>query len=200
MFTNLLSLQILTFGDRTLQSRSTTLWVSCKSKRCFDVIASTMSLCLSAPVLLLTMAALKLLTGRCLKRTELTGRGCRAFSQFNLDIDGLDERHLHLKLFLMRWGITELPQLFNVFRGEMSMVGPEAVPCNEGERYRYEIPHYGARNFARPGMTGAAQQAGWGGKRNIRKRTAADMRYVKTSGLKDDLRLIKATLLPKRGR
>jgi lipopolysaccharide/colanic/teichoic acid biosynthesis glycosyltransferase len=72
------------------------------------------------------------------------------------------------------------------------------VPCKQGERYRYEIPHYGVRNFARPGMTGAAQQAGWGGSRNIRKRAVSDARYVSTSSIKNDVRLLKASLLPKR--
>ena len=198
MITSLIPQQIVAFGERTLKSKSDRLWVTGKTKRSMDLIAGTALLAVTAPVQLLAMAALKTFSGRCLKTEKKTGQGCRVFTQFELDVDALSPRMLGLKLFLMRWGITELPQLVNVIRGEMSLVGPEAAPCNEGERYRYEIPNYGARNFARPGMTGAAQQAGWGGRRDIRKRAANDARYVSKATVKDDLRLLKSAVLPKR--
>ena len=198
MITSLIPQQIVAFGERTLKATSGKLWATGKAKRSMDLIVGAALLAATAPVQLLAIAALKTLSGRCLKSEKKTGQGCRPFEQYELDLDGLGPQMLGLKLFLMRWGITAWPQLVNVVRGEMSLVGPEAVPCNEGERYRYEIPNYGARNFVRPGMTGAAQQAGLGGRRDIRKRAAHDARYVGKATLKDDLRLLKSAVFPKR--
>ena len=200
MILSLIPQQIVAFGERTLEARKSSLWITSRSKRCMDVVVSVMVACFTAPVLLAAVAAVRVSSGRVFTRESKAGQGGKTFSQYTLNVHGLSPRLLGLRLFLLRWGIDRLPQIWNVLRGDMSLVGPEAAAPGDMERFRYEIPHYGARNFAKPGLTGVAQQAGWGGRRDIRKRSAMDARYVNQSSFAGDISVLKAALLPKRAK
>lgn len=200
MILSLIPQQMVAFGERTLRSRQETLWVRSHWKRCMDAVLASGLLLATAPLLLAVMLVLKLAGGRALAGELKAGQGCRAFTEFSLDLSGLGNRWSGLKSFLMRWGIDGLPRLWNVWRGDMSLVGPEAAGTRDMERYRYEIPGYGVRHLARPGLTGPAVQAGWVGKQNVRKRAVLDARYVDRACLGGDLKILARALLARRAR
>jgi lipopolysaccharide/colanic/teichoic acid biosynthesis glycosyltransferase len=96
-----------------------------------------------------------------------------------------DPRITRVGAFLRRTSLDELPQLFNVLRGEMSMVGPRPhAPgtCAGGKPFELVTPHYPARHRVQPGMTGLAQVRGWRGETEteskLLRRVEADLEYI----------------------
>lgn len=109
-----------------------------------------------------------------------------------LDADGrpLRNRVTHIGKHLRRWSLDELPQLLNVLRGEMSLVGPRPVPLEYAERMN---PRQTVRFSMRPGLTGLAQVSGrhrlsWS------ERVALDVEYVENFNLLFDLKILARTL------
>ena len=94
-----------------------------------------------------------------------------------------DDRTTPLGSFLRKWSLDELPQLFNVLRGDMSLVGPRPHAVSHNESYRKIISGYMQRHTLKPGMTGLAQIEGFRGetrtKKDMEKRIDADLRYKK---------------------
>ena len=80
--------------------------------------------------------------------------------------------------FVKKFYLDELPQLFNVLRGEMSLVGPRPERSYFIERFRDTIPHYMLRHAVKSGMTGWAQVHGWRGDTSLRKRIQYDLYYI----------------------
>jgi Undecaprenyl-phosphate glucose phosphotransferase len=112
-----------------------------------------------------------------------------------------DPRITRVGRFLRRWSLDELPQFINVFRGEMSIVGPRphAVSAKAGGLlYQHAVPHYAARHRVKPGITGWAQINGWRGTtdtvRQIEKRVEHDMYYIEHWSVWLDLKIIVLTL------
>ncbi|WP_304623196.1 sugar transferase [Synechococcus sp. CBW1002] len=101
--------------------------------------------------------------------------------------------------FLRRWSLDELPQLFNVLNGEMSLVGPRPHAVDHNEQYRKLIPGYMQRHTAKPGITGLAQVEGWRGETSqleaMARRIDADLRYQRDWSLKLDLKILIKTFL-----
>ena len=99
--------------------------------------------------------------------------------------------------FLRRFGIDELPQLINVFTGEMSMVGPRPHPTSLDESLAPDNHNYRQRYLAKPGITGLAQSRGWRGEtrelKQIRNRVRLDLFYIKKWSLLFDCRILFAT-------
>ncbi|HEX3404799.1 MAG TPA: sugar transferase [Acetobacteraceae bacterium] len=96
-----------------------------------------------------------------------------------------DPRVTRLGALLRHFSLDELPQLLNVLRGEMSMVGPRPhAPgtCAGGKPFELVTPHYSARHRVRPGMTGLAQVRGWRGETDTEEkllmRLAADLEFI----------------------
>lgn len=84
--------------------------------------------------------------------------------------------------WLRRFDIDELPQLWNVLKGEMSLVGPRPeMPVHAG-RFSRALPEYPQRHAVRPGLTGLAQVLGWRGDTSIRRRLLADLEYAGRRG------------------
>jgi lipopolysaccharide/colanic/teichoic acid biosynthesis glycosyltransferase len=111
-----------------------------------------------------------------------------------------DPRVTPLGRFLRRTSIDELPQLWNVLRGEMSLVGPRAHPIGMfggGVAYEELCPLYPVRHIVRPGMTGLAQISGFRGDTRdphaARMRLALDLSYVDGIGVLEDLRILLRT-------
>ena len=140
-------------------------------QRFLDVIAATALLVLTSPLLVLAAISILLTEGwPILYRQTRLGRFGRAFTVYKLrtmrrgaEADGpqfsndKDERVLAVGRLLRRWRIDELPQLFNVLRGQMSLVGPRPERPELAAQLEKEIPFYAFRYSVRPGLTGWAQ-------------------------------------------
>jgi putative colanic acid biosynthesis UDP-glucose lipid carrier transferase len=110
-----------------------------------------------------------------------------------------DPRVTPVGRLLRRWSLDELPQLFNVLRGDMSLVGPRPHAVQHNELYRKQIPGYMQRHAFRPGITGLAQVEGWRGETATLEamacRVEADLRYQNNWSLKLDVKILLKTLL-----
>jgi lipopolysaccharide/colanic/teichoic acid biosynthesis glycosyltransferase len=90
----------------------------------------------------------------------------------------LDERKTRFGTFLRRTAIDELPQLFNVFLGDMSLVGPRPEIPSFVEYFKNDVPLYMVKHYVKPGMTGLAQVKGLRGDTSIEDRIHADIAYI----------------------
>ncbi|HRO59366.1 MAG TPA: TIGR03013 family PEP-CTERM/XrtA system glycosyltransferase [Burkholderiaceae bacterium] len=141
-------------------------------KRIFDVAVSLLLLVLTLPILLLAMLAIVVESGRpVFYRQERVGQGGKTFTILKLrsmrqdaEKDGKpkwagaqDSRITRVGLFLRRTRIDELPQLFNVLRGDMSFVGPRPERPYFVEQLLADIPYYDVRHSVKPGVTGWSQ-------------------------------------------
>ena len=88
----------------------------------------------------------------------------------------------------------ELPQLFNILKGEMSLVGPRPERPQYVEKFREEIPRYMIKHQVRPGMTGWAQVNGYRGDTSIRKRIEHDLYYIENWTLGLDIKILFLTV------
>lgn len=107
---------------------------------------------------------------------------------------GEDERRTRFGAFLRKTSLDELPQLFNVLRGEMSLVGPRPERPVFVEKFRASVPDYMLRHKMKSGMTGWAQVNGWRGNTSIEKRIEFDLHYIENWSLGFDIRILWLTL------
>ena len=89
-----------------------------------------------------------------------------------------DDRRTPVGRFLRRTSLDELPQLFNVLRGDMSLVGPRPERPVFIRQFSKTIPNYMARHCVKAGITGWAQVHGWRGNTSLRKRLQYDLYYI----------------------
>jgi lipopolysaccharide/colanic/teichoic acid biosynthesis glycosyltransferase len=171
-------------------------------KRCVDVIVTFGAITIFAPILALTAVLIALTSrGPILFQQERHGSGRMPFVILKfrtMRADGAafvqavraDTRVTVVGRFIRRSSIDELPQLFNVLKGDMSLVGPRPHPVPLDEAFAPRIPAYSARFTARPGLTGLAQVEGARGPTpsvdHMRRRVSYDVRYVRTASLKMD--------------
>jgi putative colanic acid biosynthesis UDP-glucose lipid carrier transferase len=110
-----------------------------------------------------------------------------------------DPRVTPIGRILRRWSLDELPQLFNVVGGSMSLVGPRPHAVEHNEHYRRLIPAYMQRHLFKPGMTGLAQVEGWRGEtaelEAMARRVEADLRYQRDWSLSLDFMILVRTVL-----
>ncbi|GHA37017.1 hypothetical protein GCM10007989_36460 [Devosia pacifica] len=172
-------------------------------KRCFDFVLSLFALVALFPVL----AVVSLLVamerrGPVLFRQQRLGHHRHVFTiyKFRTLHDGPEgKRATALGRFLRRASLDELPQLFNVLRGEMSLVGPRPHAIGQGERPLDHLVNANQERFAvRPGLTGLAQISGHRGAMNdlkdVQQRLAHDIAYVRQASLRADIGIIWSTL------
>ncbi len=105
-----------------------------------------------------------------------------------------DPRATRVGRFLRRFSLDELPQLINVLRGDMSLVGPRPERQHFVDQFKAEIPKYLERHRVKTGMTGWAQVNGLRGNAPISERTKYDVYYVENWSLVFDLKIIMKTL------
>ena len=106
-----------------------------------------------------------------------------------------DPRRTRIGRLIRAWSFDELPQLWNVLRGDMSVVGPRPERPQFVEQFRAELPHYMLRHKVRAGMTGWAQVHGWRGNTSIRMRIEHDLYYIENWSLMLDLKILFMTVL-----
>lgn len=104
-----------------------------------------------------------------------------------------DPRVTTVGKFMRRTSIDELPQLFNVLRGDMSLVGPRPERPFFVEKFREEIPRYMVKHQVRPGLTGWAQIHGYRGDTSIRKRIEHDLYYIENWTVGLDIKILFLT-------
>ena len=105
-----------------------------------------------------------------------------------------DSRRTRIGTFLRQSSIDELPQLWNVLRGDMSIVGPRPERPTFVHEFKHKIPDYMLRHRVKSGITGWAQVHGWRGNTSIRKRIQYDLYYIQNWSLTLDLKIIWMTL------
>ena len=105
-----------------------------------------------------------------------------------------DARRTGVGAFLRRWSLDELPQLSNVFRGEMSLVGPRPERPEFVREFKEKFPQYMLRHRVRSGITGWAQVHGWRGNTSLSKRIEYDLYYIENWSLSLDIKILWMTL------
>ena len=105
-----------------------------------------------------------------------------------------DPRVTKVGAFLRKTSLDELPQLFNILKGDMSLVGPRPERPQFVEKFKEEIPRYMIKHQVRPGLTGWAQVNGYRGDTSIRKRVEYDIYYIENWTLGMDIKILFMTL------
>jgi Undecaprenyl-phosphate glucose phosphotransferase len=178
-------------------------------KRAFDLTISFTTLLLASPVMILVALAVKLSSrGPVFFRQERMGMDGRTFSMLKfrtmkLDAESAgaqmaspdDPRRTGLGGFLRRTSLDELPQLLNVLKGEMSLVGPRPERPVFIEEFKKQIPRYHLRHLVKSGMTGWAQINGLRGQTSIEKRIEFDLYYIENWSLLLDVKILARTAL-----
>ena len=104
-----------------------------------------------------------------------------------------DERRTKFGTFLRKYSLDELPQLFNVFKGEMSLVGPRPERPVFIDQFKSQIPNYMLRHKVKAGITGWAQINGWRGNTSLEKRIEFDLYYIERWSIWFDLKILFLT-------
>jgi Undecaprenyl-phosphate glucose phosphotransferase len=178
-------------------------------KRAMDIVVSGVGLALAAPVMAVIALAIRASSpGPVLLRQERMGLDGRRFVMLKFrtmrpDAETEsgpvwatenDPRRTPLGAFLRRFSLDELPQLINVLRGEMSLVGPRPERPMFVEDFRRRFPGYMLRHKVKAGVTGWAQINGWRGNTSLEKRLEYDLYYIERWSLAFDLRILVQTL------
>ncbi|HEX7377568.1 MAG TPA: exopolysaccharide biosynthesis polyprenyl glycosylphosphotransferase [Pirellulales bacterium] len=185
-----------------------TLGLGAIAKRLIDFSASLVLLALLGLPLLLVVAVVRLTSaGPAIYRQERVGLGGRRFQllkfrTMRLDAEAQtgpvwaqehDPRRTAFGSFLRRWSIDELPQLVNVLKGEMSLVGPRPERPYFVARFTQELPAYMQRHSVLPGLTGWAQLNGLRGNTSISMRLDFDLYYIRHWSVLFDLFILVST-------
>lgn len=178
-------------------------------KRSVDVAGAAAAIVIFSPVMLLTAGLIKLTSpGPLIFKQERVGRHNKTFSMYkfrSMEIQKEqdekqawtvknDPRVTGIGKFIRKTSIDELPQLFNVLKGEMSLVGPRPERPLFVEKFREEIPRYMIKHQVRPGMTGWAQINGYRGNTSIRKRIEYDLYYIENWTIGLDIKILFLTI------
>jgi exopolysaccharide biosynthesis polyprenyl glycosylphosphotransferase len=181
-------------------------------KRAFDLVGALAGLLLAAPVVAVLAALIKRESpgGPVFFRQIRVGANHREFSLWKLrsmapdaaatdaaqqSTPRGDPRLLRIGAFMRRWNLDELPQFWNVLRGEMSLVGPRPERPVHVDRLSVEIPHYLPRHLVKPGMTGWAQINGLRGDSDLNARVQHDIYYIENWSWWLDVQIVLLTFV-----
>jgi Undecaprenyl-phosphate glucose phosphotransferase len=177
-------------------------------KRTMDILGSLVFILLSSPVMLIAaLGTLATLGKPVIFRQTRVGYQRREFTMLKFrsmrapgpeDDAGWSsysqDRVTAFGSFLRKTSIDELPQLFNVLRGDMSLVGPRPELPKYVDHFRETVPLYMLKHQVRPGMTGLAQVNGYRGDTSIEERIRLDLRYIETWSFLLDIKILFLTL------
>lgn len=180
-------------------------------KRAVDIVGALVGLAISAPLIAVMAALIKAESpGPAFYRQVRVGKEGRLFQiiklrSMRLDAEAAggagwtvsdDPRRLRIGAFIRKWNIDETPQFWNVFKGDMSLVGPRPERPEFVSGFNRNIDHYNLRHHYRPGMTSWAAIHGLRGNTSIEDRLSYDRYYYENWSLPLDFRIMFRTLLP----
>lgn len=179
------------------------------AKRLFDFFSALVLITLLSPVFLCTALGVKLSSpGPVLYKQERVGLNKKNFTMYKfrsmkVDTGGFDKtawstkndpRKTKFGTFIRKFSIDELPQLFNVLGGTMSLVGPRPEIPYHVNNFKEEIPLYMVKHQVRPGITGWAQVNGFRGDTSIKKRIEHDIFYIENWSFLLDIKILIMTV------
>jgi exopolysaccharide biosynthesis polyprenyl glycosylphosphotransferase len=177
-------------------------------KRLLDIVGGFVGLLLSAPLIAIFGALVYLESpGPIFYRQVRMGRNGRLFKmikirsmKLNAEACGRaqwakenDPRRLRIGALIRKWNIDEVPQFWNVIKGDMSLVGPRPERPELVARFKSVVPHYQVRHTCHPGMTGWAQINGLRGNTNLEDRICYDIWYIESWSLLLDIKIMLLT-------
>ena len=180
-------------------------WVS---KRAVDITGALAGIVISSPIMLLAALAVRFTSrGPVIFKQERVGLHNKTFQMYKFRTMEMqkasaeekawtvkdDPRVTGIGKFLRSTSLDELPQLFNILVGEMSLVGPRPERPQFVEKFKEEIPRYMIKHQVRPGLTGWAQINGYRGDTSIRKRVEYDLYYIENWTMGMDFKIMFLT-------
>lgn len=178
-------------------------------KRLTDIIGSIICIIIFSPIMLTSAVLVKMTSkGPLIFKQERVGLHTKPFQMYKFRTMYVqteeeekkgwtqknDPRVTSVGRFLRKTSLDEFPQLFNVLKGDMSLVGPRPERPQYVEKFREEIPRYMIKHQVRPGMTGWAQVNGYRGDTSIRKRIEHDLYYIENWTLGLDIKILFLTV------
>lgn len=179
-------------------------------KRAMDIIGALTAITIFSPIMLIVSIIVKLTSkGPLIFKQERVGLHNESFMMYKFRSMRVEEpgkekkkwttkndpRVTAIGKFIRRTSIDELPQFFNILKGDMSLVGPRPERPFFVEKFREEIPRYMIKHQVRPGLTGWAQVNGYRGDTSIRKRIDCDLYYIENWTLGFDFKIIMLTFV-----
>lgn len=177
-------------------------------KRVFDIVLSLIAIIITLPLMTFIAISIKLTSkGPIIYKQERVGLNKKSFMMYkfrSMKVQKEDEekskwttendpRKTKLGTWIRKTSIDELPQFFNVLKGDMSIVGPRPERPYFVEQFKEEIPKYMIKHHVRPGITGWAQVNGWRGNTSIEKRVECDIYYIENWNLLLDIKIMFLT-------
>ena len=184
-------------------------WFKSGLKRVFDIAFASMAILITSPVMLVSVLMIKLTSpGPVIFHQERVGLDRKNFMMYKFRSMHVqtdeeereqwttkdDPRKTKWGAFMRKTSIDELPQFFNVLKGDMSVVGPRPERPFFVEKFREEVPRYMIKHQVRPGITGWAQVNGLRGDTSIEKRIEHDLYYIENWTFAFDLRIVFLTV------
>ena len=178
-------------------------------KRLMDIVGSVFGIIVASPLMLLACLLIKLTSpGPLIYKQERVGLHNKTFWMYkfrSMEVQPESEekkawttkndpRVTGIGKLMRRTSIDELPQLFNILKGDMSLVGPRPERPFFVEKFREEIPRYMVKHQVRPGLTGWAQVNGYRGDTSIRKRIEYDLYYIENWTIGLDIKIMFLTI------
>ena len=178
-------------------------------KRLVDIAASLVGLVVASPVMLIAAIAVRCSSrGPVIFKQERIGLHNKPFRMYKFRTMEVqkpsseekgwttknDPRVTKVGKFLRRTSIDELPQLFNILKGDMSVVGPRPERPHFVEQFKEEIPRYMVKHQVRPGLTGWAQINGYRGDTSIKRRIEFDIFYIENWTMSFDVKIMFLTI------
>lgn len=179
-------------------------------KRLLDMVGAIVGLMISIPIIAIFGAAVYLESpGPIFYRQRRLGQRGMEFDIYKIRSMRLDAeksgapgwttandpRRLRIGTFMRKWNIDEVPQFWNVLKGEMSLVGPRPERPELILNFKEEIPHYNARHNVKPGITGWAQIKGLRGDTDLNERIKCDLWYLENWNPLLDLQIMLMTFV-----
>lgn len=182
-------------------------WGNAFMKRAMDIVGSLVLIVLTSPIMLIAAIGVRLSSpGPIIFSQERVGRNKKTFRMYKFRSMRVndrqdtgwsrdkDDRKTAFGSFIRKFSIDELPQFFNVLKGDMSLVGPRPEVPFYVEQFREEIPLYMVKHQVRPGITGWAQVNGLRGDTSIKDRIEHDIYYIEHWTVFFDIEILFMTL------